>query len=119
MKISKIIKIFLCAAAVVLLFSGCDSNRENLKDLSVVEGIGIDYSNDIVSVTVQSLNLAKEGSGAEALSGNITMNTRGEGRNISAAVENVSERLSKKPFFGQNRIIVFGIDFEKENLNSS
>lgn len=100
----------------VLLLSGCTA-RENLKDLSVVEGMGIDYTEDGISVTVQSLNLAKEGNGAEALSGNITMNTAGSGKNISAAVQKVAESLSKNLFFGQNQIIVLGMELAQNNLS--
>ena len=101
-------KILLSVMLILLLFTGC-TERNDLSDLSIVEGMGIDYNDDEVTVTVQTLNLAKEGSGAEALSGNVTMNTSGKGSNISDAIENVTESLSKKLFFGQNRIIVFGM----------
>lgn len=103
----RIFKISAVICLVLLLFTGC-TERNDLSQLSVVEGMGIDYSDDKVSVTVQTLNLSKEGSGAEALSGNVTMNTTGEGSNISDAIEDATGKLSKKIFFGQNRIIVFG-----------
>lgn len=118
MKPLKIFKIIFCAFLVCLLLSGCNG-RENLKDLSVVEGLGIDFENGETAVTVQTLNLFKEGSGAEALSGNITMVSGGSGVNISSAVDNVSESLSKKLFFGQNRIIVFGMDYAENYLFES
>lgn len=118
MKILKIFKIIVSAALIMLLFTGCES-RKNLNDLSVVEGLGIDYEDDKISVTVQSLNLAKEGNGADALAGNVTMNTQGKGDNISSAVDEVSESLSKKLFFGQNRILVFGMNMAKDYLNVS
>ena len=62
-------KILLSVMLILLLFTGC-TERNDLSDLSIVEGMGIDYNDDEVTVTVQTLNLAKEGSGAEALSGN-------------------------------------------------
>ena len=99
LKIKGIIKISVCIILAAAVFSGCTGN-ENLKDLSVVEGMGIDYENGEIGVTVQSLNLSKEGSGAEALSGNITKTVQGTGKNISAAVQRTSESLSKKLFFG-------------------
>ena len=74
-------KILLSVMLILLLFTGC-TERNDLSDLSIVEGMGIDYNDDEVTVTVQTLNLAKEGSGAEALSGNVTMNTSGKGSNI-------------------------------------
>lgn len=114
----KIYKIIACCAIAAFLLTGC-SNGENLKDLSVVEGMGIDYTEKGINVTVQSLNLAKEGNGAEALSGNITMNTFGDGKNISAAVQKVAESLSKKLFFGQNQILVLGSELARSNLSDS
>lgn len=115
MKISRIIKIFTCVFLSGILFSGCAGN-ENLKDLSVVEGMGIDRNEDSVTVTVQSLNLSKEGSGAEALSGNITMNEQGGGANISDAVQTAGQGMSKKLFFGQNKLLVLGWDYAGNDL---
>ena len=110
--------ILLSVMLILLLFTGC-TERNDLSDLSIVEGMGIDYNDDEVTVTVQTLNLAKEGSGAEALSGNVTMNTSGKGSNISDAIENVTESLSKKLFFGQNRIIVFGMGMAENYLEKN
>ncbi len=115
MKITGIFKTALCAVLAAAVLTGCSGN-ENLKDLSVVEGMGIEYEDGRMSVTVQSLNLTKEGSGAEALSGNITMNAQGTGENISAAVQKTAESLSKKLFFGQNQILVIGMELAENNL---
>ncbi len=111
-------KIILCVLLVLMLFAGC-TERNNLSELSVVEGMGIDYKNGEVALTIQTLNLAKEGSGAEALSGNVTMTSSGTGINISEAIENVTESLSKKLFFGQNRIIVFGKDMAENHIEKN
>lgn len=118
MKPLRIIKAAFCAALVCLLLTGCQE-RENLKDLSVVEGIGIDYVNGQVGITAQTLNLMKEGTGPEALSGNMTMVSSGQADNISSAVENISHRLSKKLYFAQNRIVVFGMDYAENHLKES
>lgn len=100
------------------MLTGC-SSRNNLKDLSVVEGVGIDFEDESVKATVQVLNLIKEGSGAEALSGNVTMNVAGTGHTISSAIEQVFKNTSKKLFFGQNRIVVFGMDMAETYLDKS
>ena len=114
----KIFKIIAAVFLICLLFTGC-SERNDLSDLSIVEGMGIDYIDDKINVTVQTLNLSKEGSGAEALSGNVTMNTSGQGSNISSAIENATQKLSKKIFFGQNRIIVFGMGMAESYIDKN
>lgn len=110
---------FAALALIFVLLATSFTGGENLKDMSVAEGMGLDYSDNSVSVTVQTLNLAKGGNGADALSGNITMNTTGEGENISSAVQNISESLSKKLFFGQNRILVIGMEMAQDHLHKS
>lgn len=111
----KVFKTIVLILLVCLTFTGCNS-QNNLRDLSIVEGMGIDYTDDEIEVTVQTLNLVKEGSGSEALSQNVTTNTSGSGKNISDALTNISKGISKKLFFGQNRIIVFGKDFATDHL---
>lgn len=78
------VKVIAVLLVVCLCFCGC-SARKNLKDLSVAEGLGIDNAEQGKRVTVQTLNLAKAGNGTAALSGNVTLNTAGTGRNISSA----------------------------------
>lgn len=114
----KSFKIFAAFLLVMLSLCGCSDNS-GLRNISVIEGMGVDYENGSVSVTVQSLNLAKEGSGVEALSGNITMNTTADSASISEAIEKISQQTSKTLFFGQNKIIVFGKEFAANYLTES
>lgn len=114
----KIFKPIICILLVCLTFAGCGAHN-NLRDLSIVEGMGVDYSDDKIEVTVQMLNLFKQGTGSEALSGNVTINTDGKGDDVSAAIKNISQKISKNLFFGQNRIIVFGKDFAENQFQSN
>lgn len=114
----KVFKPIILILLVCLTFTGCNS-QNNLRDLSIVEGMGIDYKDGEIEVTVQTLNLVKEGSGSEALSQNVTMNTSGTGKNISDALTTISKGISKKLFFGQNRVIVFGRDFATNHLDEN
>ena len=115
----KSFKIIISILLISLLFTGCSGAAVNLKELSIVEGMGIDMREDEVVIIVQTLNLSKEGFGAEALSGNITMNSEGRGRTISEAIANVKESLSKELFFGQNRLIVFGMELAKSYIDKN
>ncbi len=102
-----------------LLLSGCGAAGTHLKDMSIVEGMGVDMADGELVITAQTLNLAKEGNGAEALSGNITMLTQGRGTDITSAVSNASESLSKELFFGQNRLMVFGMELASEYVEKN
>ncbi len=113
----KSVKIIALLLVICLCFCGC-SARKNLKDLSVAEGFGIDNAEQGKCVTVQTLNLVKGGNGADALSGNVTLNTSGTGQNVSSAVTAVGESLSKDLFFGQNKLLVFGMGVAQNSLES-
>lgn len=115
----KSFKVIICLLLIPLLMTGCKSTGRNLRDMSIVEGMGVDFSEDKVQVTVQMLNLFKEGTGSEALSGNVTINTEGSGASISSAIKGISQKISKNLFFGQNRIVVFGKEFAEKELKSN
>ena len=106
MKAISTVKI-ISAALLACMLCSC-TKTEHLSDISIVEGMSINRSDSGFEVTVQTLNLAKSGNPAEGISGNVTMNVSGTGDNISRAIDNASEGVSKKLFFGQNRIIILG-----------
>lgn len=105
MSLLKGFKITVCAVLIAALLSGC-INTVHLKDMAVVEGMGIDVNEDGVNLTVQTLN-AGNSTGGEAPQGNMTVNTENSGNTISDAVSMLSESLSKNAFFGQNKLIIF------------
>ena len=70
---SKGFKIFALILAFCILFSGCTTSR-HLKDLVIVEGMGIDQRDDKVSVTLQTLNVGIN-NGSQTPQGNMTVNT--------------------------------------------
>ncbi len=90
-------------------------NTQHLKDLIIVEGMGIDSDDAGVKVYVQTLNVAINSS-SESLKGNMTVITEKSGKSILNAVENISKTLSKKLFFGQNKLIIFGSDIAKDDF---
>lgn len=106
LKKSSVAKITVAALLACLLCS-C-AKTEHLSDISIVEGMSVNGGADGFEVTVQTLNLAKSGNASEGFSGNVTMNISGRGENISRAIDNAAEGLSKQLYFGQNRIVIFG-----------
>ncbi|MGN1420494.1 MAG: Ger(x)C family spore germination protein [Eubacterium sp.] len=103
---SKSFKLVVLILAFCTLFSGCTTSR-HLKDLVIVEGMGIDQKDEKVSVTLQTLNVGIN-NGSQTPQGNMTVNTEKEGSSITDSINNLSKSLSKRIFFGQNKLIVIG-----------
>lgn len=116
MKNFKMFKIIVCIALICSVFSGC-MHQINLKNLIVIEGIGIDNAEDGVQLTVQSLNPGKS-TGVEKPEGNMTINTVEKGTTIVEAISNLNKAMSKELFFGHNKIIVFSREVCETDLNN-
>lgn len=101
---------------IAFCLSGC-SNSTHLKDLMVVEGIGVDAAENGVDICVQTLK-ADNLSGGRAPSENMTLNTDSYGKSIFDAISNLSNNLSKKVFFGHNKLIVFSSDICKNYMKT-
>lgn len=102
----KSFKLFALLTAVCLLFSGC-MNTTHLKDMVIVEGLAIDKENEGISITIQTLNIGLT-NGSDTPSGNMTINTKRDGKTIQNAITNMSKAMSKRIFFGQNKLIIIG-----------
>lgn len=96
------------------MFSGCVSST-HLKDLMVVEGMGIDGNRDEVMLYVQTLR-AEAATGGDAPTGNMTVITNDKGKSIFEASANLSKNLSKKIFYGHNKLIIFGDELCKTDF---
>ena len=117
MKLIKGYKILTLIVIVSLMLTGCTDNR-HLKDLAIVEGIAIDRQGDEISLHLQTLNVGISNS-SETPQGNMTINTADKGKSLNSAIVNISASLSKRIFFGQNKLIILGRgladkDFKKE-----
>lgn len=112
----KSFRIIALVLAIAFAFSGC-MNTQNLKDLTVVQGLGVDVDGANTKITLQYLNLAKSGSATDALNGTITTTANGSANNISDAISVAAKSLSQKIFFGQNKIIVFGNEYSKIGID--
>lgn len=112
----KAIKLLFVFVLAGVLIAGSGGNK-NLSDLTVVQGLAVDMTEKNVSVTLQYLNLAKSTGGTDTLAKNITATATGESVNISEAISSVSKNLSRAVFFGQNKVIVIGMDYAKSGVS--
>lgn len=113
--LKKIAALVMCAL-LTLSLSSC-SNATNLSDMSVAQGVSVDYDGAMTRVCVQYLDLAKGTATADGVDSNITSVAGGEGDNVSLAVSKASAGLTGPVFFGQNKIIVFGTAFAESGLD--
>lgn len=111
----KSFKTAVCIVLICLLFTGCQSSQR-LSDLTIVQGVGIDLQKKNTKVSMQYLNLNQSSGATDSLSGNITSTADGTADSISNAISSASKTLSQKIFFGQNKLIVFGSEYAKSNI---
>lgn len=114
MNLSKSFKIAVCCVMIAVMLSGC-MNSVHLKDLLVVEGLGVETQCDKVNLIIQTLKLGAA-AGDETPQGNRTYNTEGNGATIVDAISGFSKSVSKKLFFGQNKLIVFSRDIAESDF---
>ena len=114
----KTLKIFFCIILISLLLCSCNESQR-INDLTIVQGFGIDEKQGETEISLQFLNLFANSGSTEQLQGNITGVANGKSKNISDAVAAASKSISNDIFFGQNKIIIFGMDYAKSNIDSA
>lgn len=114
MSLLKSFKLIACIVMITAMLSGC-VNTVHLKDLMIVEGMGVEMQDDNVNIIIQTLKLGAA-AGSETPQGNRTYNTEGNGNTIVDAVSGLSKSVSKKLFFGQNKLIVFSRDIAENDF---
>ena len=90
-------KIAVCIALILLIsssFGGCKYNVR-LSDMSIVQGLSVDYENKKTSLCVQYLDLSKGTGTTDKLESNITSVENGVGNNINECVSATSSSISK------------------------
>lgn len=106
---SKGIKGICLVLCVVFLFSSCEKAGTELSDLMIIQGIGIDATENGYKVTVEILNNEQSGSpGGDSSSENKTKIYDAEGATVAAALRELSTKSGNKPLYAHNRVIVLG-----------
>ena len=108
----KRVLIIMMIAALSLTLTSC-TGSERLKNMAIVQGMGIDINGSEITVTVQYLDLGKGNGKNEGITGSVTALVTGKGDGIKEAVKNAGEKLPTALFFGQNKIIVISDEVDK------
>ncbi len=95
-----------------LLLTGC-SEGQQLHQKLIIQGIGIDNSENGYLLTVQALDFKNPANEDEPNIKNIEV----EGTSLVSALENISKKTSLTPVYSQNMIIIIGESIAKNGVN--
>ena len=105
-------KKILLLLIIPFCLSGCyDYNQ--LNDLAIISGIGIDYEDEEFKVTFEIISTKKEG---ETSGSSNTYYVTSTGENIVYAFTQASNKLDKVPYFEHVEIVVFSNRVAEEHM---
>lgn len=110
----KITAVLLCVLAIGMTFSGCIPYKE-LKDNSIVEGMGIDWGTDGYEVTFQIYKPQKSGGSGNSGSSTISI-LQSSGVTVFDALRNATLQNGRKLYFSNVRAYIFSEEVCKKNL---
>lgn len=117
-KLWKKLSIGVLIIIVLLGMGACTSNPvKQLKDQTLVQGIGVDMSGEDFEITFQVLDISKSGVTASDSKGTITTTYSSTGSTISQAVANGQKVLDRETFLAQNKIIVLNKEVAEKHMN--
>ena len=106
-------KKILIIILTLLLCTGCFDYKE-INDLAIINAIGVDYENDEYVITLEILNdqIDKDSS-------KITSYTKvGHGKNLTSAIENAADKLSKQLMFNHIKLMILSKSIIEEKLEN-
>lgn len=106
-------KKLLILLLIPLFLSGCYDYNE-LDDLAIISGVGIDYQNDEYVVTFEILSTKKQGDSSSASSS--TYNVTGRGKTVTEAFANNGCFSDKVPYYDHIEVVVISEEIAKNHL---
>lgn len=108
----------LLAGVLLLCFASCSqSSVKQLKEQTIVQGIGIDKKDDLFDVTFQVLDITKASGSSSDEEGTITITYNAKGKTISDAITNGQKVLDRDTFLAQNKIIVLSAEIAQQHMD--
>ena len=110
-------KFFALIILIIILFSGC-RNGKDINERVIVQGIGIDSSDNGVTVTVQVLNTdTYSGIGGTKVPKELVVNYTLNGKTVGNALSTLSEKSGKEPLFTHTRVVVIGKGYLNKSID--
>ena len=117
-KTYKICTLILLCAAVLTSCCSCEKTGTELSELMIMQGIGIDVTENGFKTTVELLN--NEQSGSPGGNGNSDKKTKiysAEGATVGEALRKLVTKSGNEPMFAHNRVIVIGEEAANRDLS--
>lgn len=95
-----------------LLLGGCFDYNE-LGDLAIISGVGIDYVDQEYEVTFEILSTKKEGDNSSSSS---AYNVTAKGKTITEAFANNGNNLDKVPYYDHIEVVIVSEEIAKKHL---
>lgn len=116
-KMHKVLALVVLCLCVLLCLCSCEKPGTELSDLMIMQGIGIDVSDNEFKVTVEILNNEQSGSpGGNGNSDNKTKIYSAEGTTVGEALRKLITKSGNEPMFAHNRVIIIGEKAANKNL---
>ncbi len=94
------------------ILGGCYDYNE-LNDLALISGIGIDYEDDMYNVTFEILSTKKSGEQSGATS---TYTVNAKGKTVTEAFMNNGNNMDKVPYYDHVEIVIISDEVAKKHL---
>lgn len=117
-KTYKICTLILLCVAVLTSCCSCEKTGTELSELMIMQGIGIDVTENGFKTTVELLN--NEQSGSPGGNGNSDKKTKiysAEGATVGEALRKLVTKSGNEPMFAHNRVIVIGEEAANRDLS--
>lgn len=116
-------RLFALILSVLMLFSfsGCLNSEPEIKNITVIQGIGIDYDRETGEylTTVEIFNMSKSSGVGELEAGNLTKIVTGRGENVLSAMNDITLEIGKPLIFSQKRAVIISKDALKPGLSNA
>ncbi len=116
-KLFKVCLLIILCSGLVLSCCSCEKPGTELSELMIMQGIGIDTTDNGFKVTVEILNNEQSGSpGGNGNSDNKTKIYSAEGSTVGEALRKLITKSGNEPMFAHNRVIILGEKAANRNL---
>lgn len=110
----KILIILSIISLTLIVNTGCWSRNE-LNDLSIVTGLGLDKIKDEYLLSTQVISPASIAGKGKGISSNV-VNFESRGKTPFEAMRKMSTQIARKLYFSHLRLLAIGDDFAKEGI---